>query len=204
MFLALEGIDGSGKTTVAKLLAERVPGCLQLRTPGHAFPQVRDLVLNPTYSLDDNARLLFFLGEMVDLNTRVIATNRDSRLVLTDRFFLSTFVYQVWMRYEQLSSAEFVTFLKIFKALLPDTDATVILSTDAETALKRAKGHDVEFSEKDHFEAAGIEAWKRRKTIYDTSEDCAIAGKLGKIIRIDTTHITPVEVVEEIMETLNL
>lgn len=198
MFVALEGVDGTGKTTVAQIIRERHPGCINLRTPGHCFRQVRDLVLNPEYNLDDNARLMFFLGEMVDLGKRVVEPARASALILTDRFYLSTFVYQVLMREDTLSSAELGAFAQLFELFLPQIDVTVILTVDVETAQKRSRGHDVEFSGADYFEAADTSAWKRRKSYYDTAKNSLIAKKLGKVVYIDTAYLSPEEVADQI------
>lgn len=204
MFVALEGIDGSGKTTVANLLGDRQRGSYMLRTPGHTLTQIRDLVLNPNYNLDHDARLLFFLAEMVDLGKNVIAPRRDSGLVITDRFYLSTYVYQVMMRLHELSISKVNLFFDIFDLLLPNIDHTFILTVDIETAQNRAKGHHVEFSKKDVFEAADAEAWERRKSYYDTAKDSPIARKLGQVTYINTEHITAIEVVEEIERVLGL
>ena len=204
MFVALEGIDGSGKTTVANLLKSRNRGSLMLRTPGHTLTQVRDLVLNPDYNLDHDARLMFFLAEMVDLGKHVIEPNRHNSLVITDRFFLSTYVYQVMMRIHDLDVHKVNLFLDIFNTLLPDIDHTFILTVDIETAQNRAKGHHAEFSKKDVFEAADTQAWERRKSYYDTAKDSPIARKLGQVTYIDTAYITALEVVEEIERVLGL
>ena len=75
MFISLEGIDGSGKSTQAKLLAEALgPETLLIREPGgtEAAEQIRDLLADPALELDPFAELLLFLAARADLTARVI------------------------------------------------------------------------------------------------------------------------------------
>lgn len=198
MFITIDGIDGAGKTTVCNILAERHPeSVMLLRTPGYSLPHIRDLVLNPEYSLDKKARIMFFLGEMVDINANTLSKLRNNKIIISDRFYVSTYVYQFITQIKYFTMAERRVVLDIFNVLLPTIDNTFILTTDINTALDRAKGHN-EFTSKDVFEAAAVEEWERRKAIYDTIEESYIAPKLGKVSVIDTTNLTAEEVADEI------
>ena len=75
MFISLEGIDGSGKSTQARLLAEALgPETLLIREPGgtDAAERIRDLLADPGLSLDPFAELLLFSAARADLLARVI------------------------------------------------------------------------------------------------------------------------------------
>ena len=88
MFITLEGIDRSGKTTQAARLHEALgPGALLLREPGgtEAGERVRGLLKDPGVDLDPRAELC----------ARVIRPALDAgRDVICDRFVDSTAAYQ--------------------------------------------------------------------------------------------------------------
>jgi dTMP kinase len=98
VFVTLEGIDRSGKTTQAALLAEALGAdTLLLREPGgtEAAERIRDLLKDPTIELDPRAELLLFCGARAELCARVIRPALEERRnVVCDRFVDSTVAYQ--------------------------------------------------------------------------------------------------------------
>jgi len=75
VFVTLEGIDRSGKTTQAALLADALgPQTLLLREPGGtpAGERMRDLLKDPALELDPRAELLLFCAARAELCARVI------------------------------------------------------------------------------------------------------------------------------------
>src|SRR5688500_6413395 len=98
MFITLEGIDRSGKTTQAAMLVKALgPDTLLIREPGgtEMAEAVRRLLKDPNLEMDDVAELLLFSAARADLARRVIAPARaDGRDVVCDRFFDSTAAYQ--------------------------------------------------------------------------------------------------------------
>jgi dTMP kinase len=98
MFVTLEGIDRSGKTTQAALLAEALgPETLLLREPGGtpAGERVRDLLKDPATELDPRAELLLFCAARAELCARVVRPALAAgRSVVCDRFVDSTVAYQ--------------------------------------------------------------------------------------------------------------
>ncbi len=103
MFVTFEGIDGAGKSTQARLLAERprvgaeTDAPLLLREPGGtpAGERLREILKDPELSLHPRAELLLFLAARAELVEQVIRpaleTGRD---VVCDRFSDSTVAYQ--------------------------------------------------------------------------------------------------------------
>ena len=70
MFISLEGIDGSGKSTQARLLAEALgPRTVAIREPGgtDAAERIRALLADPALELEPLAELLLFLAARADL-----------------------------------------------------------------------------------------------------------------------------------------
>ena len=98
MFITLEGIDRSGKTTQAALLHEALgPPALLLREPGgtEVGERIRGLLKDPALELDPRAELLLFCAARAELCARVIAgAIEQGRDVVCDRFVDSTVAYQ--------------------------------------------------------------------------------------------------------------
>jgi dTMP kinase len=98
VFVSFEGIDGAGKSTQARLLAERLgPETVLLREPGGtpAGERLRELLKDPELELTPRAELLLFCAARAELVERVIrpalAAGHD---VVCDRFGDSTVAYQ--------------------------------------------------------------------------------------------------------------
>ena len=88
-FIAVEGADGTGKSTQARLLAERL-GALFTREPGGTplGEQIRDLVLDPAEAL----LMAAARAQHVDLVVApALAAGRD---VVSDRYVASSIAYQ--------------------------------------------------------------------------------------------------------------
>jgi dTMP kinase len=139
--IVFEGIEGAGKTTQLGILAER------LREAGHDVEWVREpggtpvgdsirqLLLDPSNTMSAGSEALLFMASRAELVTRVInpALARGS-IVLADRFFLSTYAYQIAGRglpEEEVRQAnELAT-----RGLIPDL--TILLDVSASDGLGR-------------------------------------------------------------------
>jgi dTMP kinase len=98
VFVTLEGIDRSGKTTQAALLHDALgPAALLLREPGgtDVGERVRELLKDPDTDLDPRAELLLFCAARAQLCASVIRPALEGgRSVICDRFIDSTAAYQ--------------------------------------------------------------------------------------------------------------
>ncbi len=102
VFVVLEGPEGSGKSTLMQAVAERMREVgvdpVVVREPGgtRAAEIARQALLDPEHHLGPMAELFFFLAARADLVQTVIrpALNQG-RVVLSDRFVLSTEAYQM-------------------------------------------------------------------------------------------------------------
>ena len=100
-FIALEGGEGSGKSTQARLLAESLDAVLTHEPGGTDVGlAVRRLVLDPaTVALDPRAEALLMLADRAQHVSSVIRPAlEDGRHVVTDRFSGSTLAYQGYGR----------------------------------------------------------------------------------------------------------
>ncbi|HSI81925.1 MAG TPA: dTMP kinase [Solirubrobacterales bacterium] len=98
MFITLEGIDRSGKTTQAAMLAGALgPRTLLVREPGGtpAGERIRGLLKDSDLELGPGAELMLFCAARSELASRVIAPACDERRdVVCDRYIDSTAAYQ--------------------------------------------------------------------------------------------------------------
>lgn len=161
MFVSLEGIDGSGKSTQARLLAEALgPETVSIREPGgtEAAERIRALLADPGFELDPFAELLLFSAARADLLARVVRPALEAgRTVVADRFADSTVAYQGGARGLGTSYVLSLADL-VIGGLWPDL--TLLLRVDPEVGLGRAEGED-------RFEAEGVELQRAVAAAYD-------------------------------------
>lgn len=100
--IVFEGTEGAGKTTQIGLLGERlaragVP-CVAAREPGGTpvGNEIREILLHPDGEITAATEALLFMASRAELIAREINPSLDAgKIVLLDRFFLSTYAYQV-------------------------------------------------------------------------------------------------------------
>ena len=100
--IVLEGQESAGKSTQAtrlvRWLLDRGVDAVLVREPGgtDAGEKIRELLLHLPYQLTAPAEALLFMASRAELVDRVIKPAlREGRTVIMDRFFLSTYAYQV-------------------------------------------------------------------------------------------------------------
>lgn len=159
MFIALEGVDGSGKTTQAARLAEALgPETVLVREPGGtaAGERIRDLLKDSAVRLDPMAELLLFCAARAQLVEEVIRPALEAAsTVVCDRFGDSSVAYQGVARGLGAERVEELCDLAT-GGLWPDL--TVLLRLHPEVAAERiaAEGRAA-----DRFEGEGMELQRR-------------------------------------------
>ncbi len=144
-YLALEGGDGSGKTTVASALADRLQGQGQrvvlVREPGgtELGERVRDIVLDSDH-VDRWAEVFLFAAQRAQLARDVILPALDEGAwVISDRSYYSSIAYQG--RARGLGEARVRQINEIgLEGIEPDH--VFVLEVDPGTALGRQKRPD--------------------------------------------------------------
>ena len=140
--IVLEGPEGAGKTTQLRLLAdwlgERDVDVVAVREPGGTplGDQIRRLLLDPASDVVPRSEALLFMASRAQLVQReILPALATNQIVLLDRFFLSTYAYQVAGR--GLPQEEIVAANRLATATLRP-DLTLLLSLPVEEGLKRA------------------------------------------------------------------
>ena len=191
MFVSLEGVDGSGKSTQAGLLLEELGGdTLLVREPGgtEAAERIRALLTDPELELDPFAELLLFSAARADLLARVVRPHLDAgHHVVSDRFADSTVAYQGGARGLGTSHVLSLTDT-VIDGLWPDL--TILLTIDPEVGLARADGED-------RFESEGVAL---QLAVAEAYEEIAIIAS-DRVVRVDGEG-TVQEVHERVMEVL--
>jgi dTMP kinase len=191
VFISLEGIDGSGKSTQARLLAEALgPETLLIREPGgtEAAERIRDLLADPALELDPFAELLLFSAARADLVSRVIRPALEAgKTVVADRFADSSVAYQGGAR--ELGTSHVLSLTDtVIDGLWPDV--TVLLRVDPETGLGRADGED-------RFESEGLDL---QRAVAEAYEEIAMVAA-DRVVAIDAAGSVD-EVHERVLEAV--
>jgi dTMP kinase len=193
LLISLEGVDGSGKSTQARLLVEALgEGTVAIREPGgtEAAERIRQLLADPNVELEPLAELMLFLAARADLTERVIRPALEARRdVVADRFSDSSVAYQGAAR--GLGVGEVITLCDTATdGLWPDL--TLLLRIAPETGLGRAEGDD-------RFEQEGLGLQQAVAQAYD--EIAQIASDRVTVIdasgSVEEVHQRVMEAVDE-------
>jgi dTMP kinase len=143
-FITFEGIDGCGKTTQFRLLAQtlrdRGEDVAETVEPGGTpiGQQIRKILLDPASGeIQPRTELLLYFASRAQNVDRVIRPALDSgRIVLCDRFTDSTLVYQGCGRGLDTDVVRDLDRIAC-RGLKPDV--TILIDIDLETSLMRAR-----------------------------------------------------------------
>jgi dTMP kinase len=187
LFISLEGVDGSGKSTQAQLLAQALGAdTVEIREPGgtDAAERIRALLVDTEMALEPLAELLLFCAARADLTERVIRPALEAgRDVVCDRFSDSSVAYQGAAR--GLGVGEVISLCDTATdGLWPDL--TLLLRVDPEVGLGRARSGD-------RFESEGLEL---QRAVAEAYEEIAIIAS-DRVVAIDASGS-----VEEVHERL--
>lgn len=191
MFISLEGVDGSGKSTQARLLVEALgEGTVAIREPGgtDAAERIRTVLADPEVELEPLAELMLFLAARADLTERVIRPALESgRHVVADRFSDSSVAYQGAAR--GLGVGEVIGLCETATdGLWPDL--TLLLRLDPETGLSRAESDD-------RFEQEGLGL---QRAVAEAYEEIAVIAS-DRVVVIDANGSVE-EVHQRVMEAV--
>jgi dTMP kinase len=167
MFLTFEGIEGSGKTTQLRRLAERIPNAIVTKEPGGtpSADRIRAILLDPDSHLDRVAELFLFAASRRQHVMEVIRPAlARGEVVLCDRFTDSTLAYQGFGRVLDLDQ------LRTLNAWATDSltpDVTLLFDLPEEVGLSRARSRNAAVTPHEgRFEAEDLRFHRRVREGY--------------------------------------
>ena len=186
-FIVFEGVDGSGKTTQANILYERLItegySCTLTEEPGATKEGkiIKELLLNPDFKLTQKTELFLFLADRAQhVNSIIKPSLENGEIVISSRYFFSTLVYQGYAR--KVASIDFLEELNLFATDNTFPDLVFYIDVLPEERLILAKNESFKkfgSSEGDRIEMEGLEFQNRVREGYHM-----LAKKYGEVFRI--------------------
>lgn len=174
-FIVIEGCDGSGKTTVAKLLKDKLVkegyDADYTREPGgtEVGNKIREFVLHNKVN-SKIATLLFAASMNANINQFIKPAIEQKKIIICDRFVRSTYIYQGFSKQNPGENAySYAHRTSVFNEIgrfaceniIPDIE--FILDVEPKIAWNRTHTRDTEI---DVFEAEGYKAFEERAKAY--------------------------------------
>jgi dTMP kinase len=159
-FVVIEGIDGAGKSTQAKLLGERLTArghhVVLSREPtmGQWGKQLRASAQTGRLSIEEEVEL-FLKDRREHVNELILPRLRDGSVVIVDRYYFSTAAYQ---GARGLDPQELIRRNEEFA---PEPDLLVLFDLPVEDGLARVRARG---DQADHFEQ--VEQLRRVREIF--------------------------------------
>lgn len=169
--IIFEGIDGSGKSTQAKMLYDylsKTKDVVLLRDPGgvDVSEKIRDILLS--LDMQPWTEVLLFLASRNELlHTKILPAIEEGKIVILDRFIDSTIAYQ---GYGKMLGQEGVNDIRYFmdvcfEGITLKATHSILIDIDVDLAMSRV-GHN-----KDRFESLDVEFYSRVRQGYLTLKD---------------------------------
>lgn len=138
VLIAIEGIDGSGKTTQSEMLFNSLrllslPAILLHEpTTGYYGRIIREKLakehINP-----EEAYFLFVMDRREHVRQKILPALKDGKIVIIDRYFISTIAYQ------GAGGISIERIISDHRTFAPIPDLIIILDISIDTALRRLK-----------------------------------------------------------------
>ena len=167
LFITLEGPDGSGKSTVAKSICEKLVKdgyeVVHTREPGgiEISESIRNIILNPKNTMMDakTEALLYAASRRQHLVEKVFPAVKQGKIVICERFLDSSLAYQGFGR--QIGMDEVLS-INLFAIDNTYPDMTIYLDVDEQVGLDRLKNRKF----KDRLDQESIDFHHRVKQGY--------------------------------------
>jgi len=206
MFITLEGIEGSGKTTqvahIVHFMEQNKIDCVVTREPGGTLigEKIRTILLDPeNRDLDSVSELLLYAADRAQhVKTKVLPLLLSGKTVICDRFFDATIAYQGFAR-----GLDMELINRLNKIVLDDLrpDMTILFDLPASTGLERAwKQLNVgaRVSNESRFEKETLEFHEKVRAGY-----LELAGRELDRFKIVDASMNEIQVKDKIFEILS-
>jgi dTMP kinase len=169
MFITFEGIEGSGKSTQLRRVAERIPDAVVTKEPGGTplADRIRAVLLDSSSHMDPVAEVLLFAASRRENTLKVIRPALDhGGIVLCDRFTDATLAYQGFGRLLNLDQLRALNAWAT-NSLVPDL--TLLFDLPEQAGLTRARSRNADASQDEgRFEAEDLRFHQRVREGYLT------------------------------------
>jgi len=173
-FIVIEGPDGSGKSTQARILADRLEEdghpCIVTEQPGGSSEgkRIREIILNPSLEICPKTELFLFLADRADHVHKVVKPAMHSgKTVISSRYFYSTLVYQGMVR--EVAPYEFLLQMNLFAVDNVIPDLVFFIDVDTDQGLHRAKNssrEEMNYRSGDRIEREGVDFHRKVREGY--------------------------------------
>ena len=189
VFITIEGMDGSGKSTQARLLADAL-GAQLTREPGGSAggEQIRRLLVEGDAGRwSPETEILLFTAARRDHVERIVQPALDAgRVIISDRFADSTRVYQGAARAGLRGKVDL-----LHEAMIGlEPDLTFVIDMDPARSLRRglARGHG-----EDRFESLGLAFQEALRAGFN-----ALAAEFPRRVRLIDGNRPVADIAEEV------
>lgn len=145
MFIAFEGLDGSGSSTQSRLLVEKLEAngraALLTKEPTSKSPigkLIREVLQHKWECSPEGLQLLFCADRAEHLKTEIEPAIKNGQIVVTDRYFFSTIAYGAL-------AVNNIEWLKSLNEKFRVPDITFLLKLDPKICIERIKGRGSDF-----------------------------------------------------------
>lgn len=164
LFISFEGIDGSGKSTQARMLVDTLRGMgrdvIHTREPGGSVgaEEIRALVLqgDPDRWSAETEIMLFTAARRDHMEKTILPAIEAGQIVICDRFADSTRMYQGISRGDLRATVDTLHSLMIAR----EPDITVLIDMDPAAGLARAKSRN---TVEERFEDFGVDLQQKMR-----------------------------------------
>ncbi len=157
LFVVFEGVDGTGKSTVSRMVYEQLAA---------EYPGGVELTAEPTDSwlgecvrrsdaeeITGTAEALLFVADRAEHTQQIRAWLNEGKIVLCDRYYFSTIAYQGAALKASMGAKAAIEWLKeINRPIIERPDLTLLLTMRVDAALERlaSRGGKTKFEKLDY------------------------------------------------------
>jgi dTMP kinase len=194
LFIVFEGIDGTGKTSLIKMLKTSLEreaySVVVLKEPTNETEsgrKIRESYVTGRVPFEEE--LQWFIDDREwNVNANILPALKDESIILQDRYFFSTASYQGVRKNDDWASI-----IAINRTMFPEPDLTIIIDVEPEIALKRIT--------KDRAKENSFEALENLRKVRNLFLEIANYDLDGNFLLVDGTK-TLAEIAEEIHKNI--
>lgn len=136
--IAIEGIDGAGKTTVAQHVYRSLTNhgypCVYLKEPsGSIYSRIIEIITRLKVPDPELELMLFLKDREIDVRKRILPALNRGKIVIMDRYYYSNIAYQ------SARGLDADKIRKLNEKIAPKPDLVILLDLDPSKALERIK-----------------------------------------------------------------